>query len=354
MSNPTYNWKRFWCPRTGHMSLSDEGYLDDPDLEWGGYSNPDVVPYEIIERFPCLGLLGEPGMGKTRTLQAQRLNINQKIEEEGDRTLWLDLGSYRSEDRLIRDLFAGEAFIAWARGGHRLHIILDSLDECLLRIDTVAALLGSEFHKYSDALQRLYLRIACRTAVWPSTLADTLRSLWGEYFVKVYELAPLRRRDVVEAANANGIDADDFLQEVDHKVVAPLAMKPVTLDFLLNIYRKNGGFPSTQTELYRQGCRVLCEETSASRRDARLTGALTAEQRMAVAARIAAVTIFANRYAVWTGPDVGDVPEEDVPLGQLPGGKEAANGNDFEVGEAAVREALDTGIFSSRGPRRMG
>ena len=137
------------------MSLSDGGYLDDPDSEWGRYSNPDVVPYEIIERFPCLGLLGEPGMGKTRTMQAQRSGINQKIEEEGGRTLWLDLGSYRSEDRLIRDLFASEAFIAWTQGGHRLHIFLDSLDECLLRIDTVAALLGGEFQKYSDTVQRL-------------------------------------------------------------------------------------------------------------------------------------------------------------------------------------------------------
>jgi predicted NACHT family NTPase len=170
MSSLTYNWKRFWCPRTGHMSLSDGGYLDDPDSEWGRYSNPDVVPYETITRFPCLGLLGEPGMGKTRTRQAQQPGINQEVEEEGGQTLWLDLSSYRSEDCLIRDLFASEAFLAWIQGTYRLHIFLDSLDECLLRIDTVAALLGGEFQKYSDALQRLYLRIVCQTASWPITL----------------------------------------------------------------------------------------------------------------------------------------------------------------------------------------
>jgi hypothetical protein len=124
------------------MSLSDGGYLDDPDAEWGRYSNPDVVSYEIIERFPCLGLLGEPGMGKTHTRQAQRSRINQKVEAEGGQALWLDLRSYGSEDRLIRDLFASEVFLAWTQGGHRLHIFLDSLDECLLRIDTAAALLN--------------------------------------------------------------------------------------------------------------------------------------------------------------------------------------------------------------------
>jgi predicted NACHT family NTPase len=146
---------------------------------------------------------------------------------------------------LIRDLFASEVFLAWTQGGHRLHIFLDSLDECLLRIDTAAALLGSEFQKYADAVERLHLRIAFRTAAWPNTLEETLRSLWGKDFVEVYELAPLRRRDVVEAAQADGVDADAFLREVDHKAVAPLAMKPVTLGFLLNIYHRNRGFPST-------------------------------------------------------------------------------------------------------------
>src|SRR6266850_3425106 len=80
----------------------------------------------------------------------------------------------------------------------------------------------------------------------------------------------------------------------------------------------------------------------------------TVEQRMAVAARIAGLTIFANRSAVWTAPDLGDVPDADVPIHQLSGGKEATHGNNFEVGEAAVREALDTGLFSSRGTHRMG
>jgi predicted NACHT family NTPase len=171
---------------------------------------------------------------------------------------------------------------------------------------------------------------------------------------KYVKLAPLRRHDVIEAARAKDLDAEAFLREIDHMAVVPLAIKPVTLNFLLNTYGRNGRFPSTQMELYRQGCRLLCEETNASHLDARLTGDLTAEQRMAVAARIAAVTIFANRSAVWTAPDLGNVLDDDVPIRLLSGGKEAAHGYNFEVGEAAVREALDTGLFSSRGTHCMG
>lgn len=352
MSSQIHNWKRFWCPRGGGITLSDGGYLYDPDSKWGHIYNPDVVPFESIANVPCLALLGEPGIGKTHTMQAERKAIETKIEEEGGQTLWLDLRSYGSEGRLVRHLFESTTFVLWAKGNHRLHIFLDSLDECLLRIDYLAALLIDEFKKYP--VERLYLRIACRTADWPNGLEEGLTRLWGNDAAKVYELAPLRRTDVAQAAKANDLDSEMLLREIDRMEAVPLAIKPVTLGFLINTYRRTRQFPSTQVELYLQGCRLLCEETSESRRDARLTGNLSTEQRMAVAARIAAVTVFANRYAIWTGVDRGDVPYEDVIVQRLCGGTESVSGDQFEVSEAAIREVLATGLFSSRGPNRMG
>jgi predicted NACHT family NTPase len=86
-----------------------------------------------------------------------------------------------------------------------------------------------------------------------------------------------------------------------------------------------------------------------------ITGRLEVEQRLIVAARIAAVTIFANRFAVWTEPNNGDVPVEDVLIGILAVQSETANGNPFPVSEDVIREVLDTGLFSSRGASgRMG
>jgi len=259
---------------------------------------------------------------------------------------------YQTDIRLCQAIFDHPIFQAWAKGTHRLHLYLDSLDERLLRIDTLASLLVEEFQKYS--VSRLYVRIACRTADWPNSLEDGLEQLYSKGAVGVYELAPLKRVDVAEAARANNLDPEVFLQEIDRKEIVPLASKPVTLNLLLNIYWKHGQFPSTQAELYFAGCRLLCEESNESRRDARRTGDLTAEQRMIVAARIAAITIFASRYAIWTGLDQGDVTEEDVTIRGLGGGREYVNGEGFEVSEAALRETLDTGLFSSRGRNRMG
>ncbi len=352
MSDQLYNWKRFWCPRTGSINLSDGGYLSDPDTKWGHALNPDLVHFESIAEVPCLALLGEPGIGKTYAMQSERQHMNAKVKKKDEEILWLDLRSYGSEDRLVHDLFESPSFVSWVGGTHQLHIFLDSLDECLLRIDNLAALLIEELEKYP--IKRLNLRIACRTADWPNGLEVGLKKLWGHDVVKVFELAPLRRKDAILAAKANELDHEKFLQEIDRMKAVPLAIKPVTLRFLINTYSHSGHLPDTQAQLYLEGCRILCEESSESRRDARRTGDFTAEQRMAVAARIACISVFANRYAIWTGADQGDVPGEDVTVSKLCGGNEQLNAEQLQVGEAAVRETIDTGLFSSRGGNRMG
>ena len=89
MPDRVYNWKRFWCPRTGYLNLSDGGYLYDPNSEWGHAYNPDVVTLESIVHTPCLVLLGEPGIGKTYALTAEYEAVAAKIEEEGGQTFRL-------------------------------------------------------------------------------------------------------------------------------------------------------------------------------------------------------------------------------------------------------------------------
>jgi len=357
MSKQVYGWKRFWCPRSGSINLADGGYLCDPEGEWGKAYNPDLVIFETISHLPCLALLGEPGIGKTQALEVERSKIVSKIQEQGDQVLFLDLRSYGSEDRLVRNLFDSPEFKAWQAGTHRLHIFLDSFDECLLRVDTLATLLVDEFKLYQNAVYRLCLRIACRTAIWQPVLEEGLKEIWGENSVGVYELAPLRRIDVIEAAKAERCFPDDFLKEVHQKNIVPLAIKPITLGFLLNTYNRHGGqFPPNQKlhELYLEGCKLLCEEINGSRRGSNRRGNFDVDQRLIVAARIAAITIFANRFAVWTGVDQGNVPIEDVLLQKLCHGYETANGREFEITRAVIEEVLDTGLFSSRGLHRMG
>ena len=77
------------------------------------------------------------------------------------------------------------------------------------------------------------------------------------------------------------------------------------------------------------------------------------DERLAVASSIAAVTQFCRRFAVYTGREAAGVQPEDVSMNELVGGIESGM-NDVTVSTEAVREVLNTGLFSSRGPNRIG
>jgi hypothetical protein len=98
-------------------------------------------------------------------------------------------------------LFEGSEFQRWRNGDYILHLFLDSLDECLMRMDNVATLLADELPK--QPTDRLHLRVACRTAVWPGILERALDNVFPEF--RAFEMAPLRRIDVRRAAEQSGI-----------------------------------------------------------------------------------------------------------------------------------------------------
>jgi hypothetical protein len=345
---PSYAWPRFWVPRSGVIDLSDGGFFVDPMGQYAPWSVGRRL--SELSAYRALALLGEPGIGKSTTLQAEaeRLRTQQDVA-----SIHVDLRAFSSEALLYKKLFESETFTAWVNGTANLILQLDSLDEALLRIDSIGSLLADELPNYPTA--RLSIRIACRTAVWPSsTLEPSLNRIWGEAAVGFYELAPLRRKDVVHAAEARGINADSFFREVYASNVVPFAIKPLTLNMLLNLFQKDGKLPRNVAEIYSRGCLAFCEELNPSRRDAGRFGSFTAAQKLRVASRVAAATMFANRYAVWTGPLGENVPDEDVPLHSLDGSQEHGDFPSFEVTEAAIRETLDTGLFTSRGSNRMG
>lgn len=122
MSGTRYDWKRFWCPRDGNINLSDGCYLADPDASHGSYVNPALRSFQGIAQLPCLALLGEPGIGKTEAMKAERAVVDATVMAEGGKTLWLDLRSCGSEQRLVDKLFGDPEFIFWLEGDHRLHM----------------------------------------------------------------------------------------------------------------------------------------------------------------------------------------------------------------------------------------
>jgi hypothetical protein len=353
MSKRTYNWKRYWCRREGQFSLADGGFLVDPNSEAARYYKSDVVAFESIASKPCLVLLGEPGIGKSTALDREYASVGRTLSGTGGDILRADLGEYSTDGQLSRKVFGSTEIERWTRGNYNLHLFLDSLDEARLRIDNISAVLRSELRDLPT--DRLRLRIVCRSADWPGDLEAFLRDTWGEDDFGVFELVPLTKSDVVVAAETWGIPPDKFLQAVAELGVAPLANRPITLEFLLGAFSRGQSLPTNRTALYAEGCKLLCGEPSDCRRAApKGHGKLTASQRLEIAGRIGAMMQFSNRGTIWTGAGQSDMPDEDVPLECFVGGCEGEWPATTVVDLPAMEEVLGNGLFSALGLRRLG
>ena len=341
-----FSWKRYWARREGKITLGDGGYLVDPEDKYGRLLNPDLVELTDLDATPCVVLLGEAGIGKSTAVADDCDRLRRSASESGATFIHVDLREFGSEDRLVRTLFEGPDFIAWRNGSFHLHLYLDSLDECSLQIASVAALLVAQLAKVPHA--RLWLRVACRTAVWPRLLEDALRNWYRDEGLQVRELAPLRRVDVELAANALGTSGSAFLEAVTGSNAVPLAIKPITLEFLLHLFAEEGRLPSRQVELYEKGCQKLCEEVNLARRASAQIGRLSASARLEVASWVAFFTIFSGKGTVQTEPCAEVLPHDVVDLGELVALEGAPNIHD-------IREVFAiSGLFTSRGSLRLG
>ncbi len=164
-----------------------------------------------------------------------------------------------------------------------------------------------------------------------------------------YELAPLRRRDVLELATSRAVPADDFLKEVARTGTGPLASFPLTLGLLLRQYAADGGLHGTAAELYGPALLALAGEHDPDR-DPALASA-PAGQVLAVAARLCCYLLVCGRAGFWTGP-ADQMPPGDLDPGSLAGGQERQVGGAFEVTGTLIAAALRSALFTSAGPHR--
>ena len=71
MTETKYQWLRFWGPEMGNSRLLAMAHLEDPLGPYGHLINPETKLFEELQSVHCLGLLGEPGTGKSEELKLQ-------------------------------------------------------------------------------------------------------------------------------------------------------------------------------------------------------------------------------------------------------------------------------------------
>ncbi|HWH31691.1 MAG TPA: hypothetical protein VNU01_03370 [Egibacteraceae bacterium] len=345
--------ERVWVRPTGSLSYVDDGFVPDPDGPLGAFA-PDVVKLPESTGGTCLMLIGEPGLGKSTALRADAQKTASLARSGTDHLLTVNLGSTRQEAKLERNIFGSTAWQSWlsATSGV-LHVFLDGLDEALLRVDTVASLL---IEGLAEApIDRLSLRITCRSADRQLALEDFLKDRFRPNGFEIYELLPLRRREIAEAARGRGLDGDSFVTEVIDRRLQALAMSPMTLKMLLDQRCDGGPLKENRAELYEEACLRWCEEPNPQRprEDSRR---LSVGERLAVATRIAAATMLSGRSSIRL--DERSAGPDEVALNDLAGGQEIeplrAIHDAFAVGPVEVHETLRTGLFSARGVECVG
>lgn len=333
-----YTWNRFCYPRDHALRMGADGYLPDPE-DAAAHSVHALFRTEELASRPCLVMLGEPGMGKSTAL-------NDLFEREqasgGALYAWHNLSKFQTDSFLVQELFRAPDFLDWRGSASLCYLYLDGLDECRVRIDTAVTLLVEEIRRLPAS--RLRLRIACRTTEWPAALEEVLKDQWGKDDVGVFNLAPLRKRDVAVAASARGLDADLFTRDIEQHDAVPLANRPITLNFLLNSATTEK-LPATRAELYREGSLRLCTEPSPDRHSSHARGSLSPEQRLTLALRIAGLLVLSNKTAINMTADFGDVPDSDLNQSVLIDGE--APRVSFSATDDQLREVLNTNLFTA-------
>lgn len=327
---------RYWKPLSGKVVL----LIGSKDYTLSGLSEKK-----------CLVLIGEPGIGKTTCVKQEEKNLRAT----GQKCLYIDLRSVGTDIGLKEKIYKDREIEEWIQGDYELELFLDSLDECRLRVGNIVDVLIDVLVRMP--LDRLKLRLVCRTSEWSSYMQDRLRNLWrghlgseedADEIVSVYEMLPLEENDIREFARYRGVDPDRFWSEAKKYGIEPFAQNPVTLQFLLSRFQERGSLTGiTRKALFKDGCEQLCSEPSASRRASGPRGGLALQQRRMVAERIAALMMFCGYTAV-SNKEV-DVRDDILPISRIVGGEESEDQLQVEVNKEAVEKTLESPLFKSAG-----
>ncbi|MEF3074827.1 hypothetical protein V2P20_07300 [Methylobacter sp. Wu1] len=337
MNNPIFPWKRYWFPEESdhYQDFVRGGFLQLPPEEYKPFY--PAVPKQLADltEMPVLVLMGEPGYGKSQTLNDEKNRLTD--HQPNDLVIFFDLKTAVPGDE--KQLLDEDKF-RLVEQGRRLWILLDGLDECTL--PSPANWLIDRFINKIKNPERVFVRITCRPSHWPEQLQTAFQDRWRSITktaVETWRLCPLLKDDVCTAAQLRNIDAESLLKTIAERHIEQLAALPVTLQFVLSLYQQ-GKLPSQRTEIFEKGLKLLCVD-SPERQNSTIKSQISADMRFQTAARIALGYILQGSNGIWNGPSVV------CPSGLFDAKQVTCREQKFELTELAVSETLEqTGIFA--------
>ena len=367
------NWKRYWAPEGKEPPLDEYGFLSDPEQKYFKYiktDNCEAVCYSDINETQCMLLLGEPGIGKSDTIEYEYMQRKKALADKGILSLFIDMSRF-SDATFESYINSMNEWTEFKKGKATLYLYLDSLDECMAQSSNIYKWLIGFFENIPT--ERLFLRIACRVNQSLSWFENDLKRIWSREKTKSpqeeesphedrdhteercfgkFTLAPLRSCDVEEASKVQGLNPIEVMEEIRKKDATFFATTPADLTFILNIIKNEGTLPDSHTEVYIKGLGFKCSESNERRRKGKDAWQFSPNERIATAGLIAASIVLGKKNILYIGIEDSTVPDNSISASDILGGnlKCFCEGSVPTLSKGLLDETLETSVFSSGGP----
>ncbi len=362
-------WERYWVPLGVAISVEPGGFLLDPK----GYFQPASGSLKTLGDLwdlPFVVLCGEPASGKSTLLELYSQSFKQDPEKVRQ-FLMIDFRTVLDAADFREPLYRSEIWEQWLSGDYPLHVVVDGVDEGVLKIgDFLPKLVQILTQLDPEVRRRLQLKLVCRTLEWTRyqdserqiALLLTKNAVDTEECESterpVYTLCPLTRSAITLAVQESELDPEEFFTAIFETGVTELAAYPFTLRMLLREFASGQIHSQTRRMLYESYARALCNECYEHLR--RALPALNAylipqSERLFFAAELlAAVMIVTGRDSVQLNSNE-TTPEACLRLGDILRVAETIDsGAGPKVSQSELQSALGTAIFTDRGAAHFG
>jgi hypothetical protein len=338
---------RHWALRGTSIQTDEHGYTLFATGRWQEYLNAHVKQTQaLLEESRVIVLLGEPGSGKSFELDRLR-TLKHAIGSR--KALGLDLGNYSDAgllDKALRRLLKDHI-----SEGVPSVLFLDALDESRVNIKCAETILEDVLRDVSP--HALQLVITCRTPAWPDSFEKFLRDHWDsskESTVRVFEIAPYSRQQVLDRLKEEGIDAESFFAALDRAGAHSLSLQPLGLRFLMTQFEEGFTFASSRWELYERGCTALLKESSERRLEGRGLSVQNVQSRLQLAGLLATFALLTN-HADIVLDRTGDFAPDGaryLDVARLISLPLASKGGDWYASIEQYSETLQSGLFAAK------
>jgi len=244
-------------------------------------SAPEMLVRDLAE-MPAFVLLGEPGMGKTQTMQALARSLSVG-------------GQYITADHF---LVAGASH----HSGDEHHLFIDALDEVRISGDSTV------WRELRTALARSHpprFGLSCRAADWQATDKEDLVAAVHGTSVRVFALNPLtpdQRRAVLEhegVANIEAFEAQAELLGFSEMLGNPQSLKLLAAAVKSKREDQQDSWPKTRRDAYEMACHELVKEENLRHQQAQKKSTrLSHEDLLDAAGWLCALMLLSNSHEV--------------------------------------------------------